>query len=216
MIIDFKKKRFLQSSTYLIDQIKWVCLVFLVLIVGSCLFLDKPTALFFSKAPLTIQELFRFFEKICCPFFWILATQAVFFYVRFIIRKEKKSRKFWYISLAVVLSIFLAKVIALCFGRATPDWFLIHGEAPFRFFEWNPSFHSFPSLTSVTISAFAASLACILPKSRLYLLVGGFVLSFIPVITTSSFLSDALLGYLVGTLVSQWVFGKMRRELSIT
>ncbi len=214
MIINFKKKRFLASSTYLLDNFKVFSSIFLILILISCFFIDKPLATFFFAMPSIFKDLFGLIEKIFCPIFWIVITQSAFFYVRFILRREKKSRKLWYVSMAIVLSIFLAKIIDLSFGRANPEWFFLHQESPFRFFEWNNSFHSFPSITSVTIATFATSLSCVISKARSYLLLAAFVLSFIPVLSTSCFLSDALAGFYVGTIAAQWIFQKMRKEIS--
>ena len=215
MIIDFKKKHFSPSSTFLLDHIKTVSVLFLVLIIGSSLFLDKSLALCFHASPVVFHELFGFFGKLFCPIAWSLITPAAFFYVRFILRREKKSRKFWYVSLAIPLSVLLCKILELIIGKANPEWFFLHEESPFRFFEWNRSFHSFPSMTAVTIAAFATSLAAVLSNWRLPLLFVGLLLSLTPVLSTDCFLSDSIAGIYVGSIAAQWIFRKVRREVSI-
>jgi len=218
MIIDFKnfrKKKFSPSSTFLLDHIKITSVIFLVLIIGSSLFLDKPLALCFNSFPAVFHELFGFFSKLFCPIAWSLILPTVFFYIRFLMRKEKKSRKVWYVSLAIPLSVLLCKILALVIGKANPEWFFFHGETPFRFLQWNRSFHSFPSITAVTIAAFAASLAAVFSNFRLPLLFAGLAFSFAPALATNCFLSDSLAGIYVGSIAAQWVFRKVRREISI-
>ena len=215
MIIEFKKKFFSKSPTYLLDHIKIVISLFLFLILISFFFLDKPFALSLNSLSSSIKEPFILIERLFCPIFWALLTPTLFFYIRFVLRQEKKSRKFWYVSLALPLAVFGCKILQVILGKATPEWFFLHQEAPFRLFEWNTSFHSFPSITSCTIAALATSLACLIQKARIYLLIGGLILSFTPMISSSCFLSDALAGICFGSLVSQWVFKKIRKEISL-
>ena len=215
MIINFKKKAFSLSSTYLIDHIKVIASIFFILIVTSCLFLDKPLAIFFTDLSFSIKAPFLAIEKLFCPMLWILAPQAIFFYIRFFLKKEKKSRKIWYVSLSIPLAIIACKILQLFFGKATPEWFFLHQETPFRFFEWNASFHSFPCMASVIIATFASSLSCLMSKSRAPLLLAGFFVSLFPVLSANAFLSDALAGFLLGSLSAQWIFRKMKREASL-
>ncbi len=215
MIIDFKKKRFSVSSTFLLDHLKAASALFLLATLASIFFLDKSLALSLHALPATFHEFFGFFGKLFCPIAWSLILPALFFYIRFVVRKEKKSRKFWYLSLSIPLTVLLCKILEVLLGRANPEWFFIHNEAPFRFFEWNSSFHSFPCMTTVVISSFGASLACVISNYRLPILTVGFLLSFAPVLSTHGFLSDSLIGIYVGAISAQWIFRKVRREVSI-
>ncbi|MBX9922554.1 MAG: phosphatase PAP2 family protein [Rhabdochlamydiaceae bacterium] len=215
MIIPFRRKRFTLSPTCLLDFKKVVFPILLLLIVASFIFLDKPLALFFNSISPVLHAPFILIERLFCPFFWALITPALFFFVRFIKKKEKKSRKFWYLSLAFPLLILSCKVLEVFLGKANPEWFFTHQEIPFRFFEWNPSFHSFPSMESTCIATFAIALSCILSsRARPYLLVAGFLLSLSPVISTHAFLSDALGGFALAGFMTQWIFQVLRRDIS--
>lgn len=215
MIIPFRKRSFTLSPTCLIEYRKIILPIFLALIVASFLFLDKPLAIFFTNASSVLKAPFAFFEKLFCPFFWSFVFPTLFFFVRFLKKKEKKSRKLWYLSLAFPLTILACKALEVFFGKASPEWFLTHHEMSFRFLEWNTSFHSFPSMISASITTFAVSISCVLATSaRPYLLVAGFLLSLSPVITAQAFLSDALAGFVLAGLMSQWIFQLMRREIS--
>ncbi len=215
MIIPFRKKSFTLSPTCLMEYRKVVFPIFLVLIVASFLFLDKPLAIFFTNTPSALKAPCIFVEKLFCPFFWSFVFPSIFFFVRFLKKKEKKSRKLWYLSLVFPLTVLACKALEVFLGKATPEWFLSHHEMSFRFLEWNTSFHSFPSMISASITTFAVSVSCILSTSaRPYLLGAGFLLSLSPVITTQAFLSDALAGFALAGWMSQWIFQSMRREIS--
>ncbi len=215
MIIHFKKKVLAISSTFLLDHIKIISAAYLSLIVVSYLFIDKNLALFFNTLSPQVHAPFLLIGKICCPVAWVLILPSIFFYIRFVLRKERKSRKVWFMSLALPLTILTCKLLELLLGKATPEWFFLHQETPFRFLEWNRSFHSFPSITSATIAALMVSLSCAFAKHRFFLLVGGALLAFAPVVASACFLSDAIAGSYVGGVISQWVFQKVRREISI-
>ena len=216
MIVEFKKKYFSKlSATFLLEHIKIAAALFLFFILISFFFLDKSFALYFQAVSSSIKEPFLLIEKLFCPIFWSLLAPTLFFFIRFVLKQEKKSRNFWFLSLALPLPVFACKILEVILGRATPEWFFLHLEAPFRLFQWDPSFHSFPSMVSCTIAAFATALSCIIPKSRLYILLGGLILSFSPVITTSSFLSEAIAGLFLGSVVVQWIYKKVKREMSL-
>lgn len=216
MIIPFRKKHFTLSPTCLLDFKKVLFPILFLFIVSSFFFLDKTLALFFTSQPSVVRAPFLFLERLFCPFFWAFFTPSLFFFIRFIKRKEKKSRKFWYLSLAFPLIIFACKILEVFFGKANPEWLFTHHETPFRFLEWNLSFHSFPSMASASIATFMISLSCILSSTaRPYLLIGGFLLSLSPVISTHAFLSDAIAGFALGGIGAQWIFRVMRRELSL-
>lgn len=216
MIIEFKKKYLSKlSTTFLLEHVKTTGVIFLFFILISFFFLDKSFALYFQLIYPLAKEPFLLIEKLFCPIFWSLITPTLFFLIRFVLKQEKKSRKFWYLSFAIPLSVFACKIVEVLFGRASPEWFFLHQEAPFRLFQWNPSFHSFPSMTSCTIAAFASALACIIPKYRLYIFLTGFVFCFSPVITTTNFLSDAFAGMFIGGITAQWIYRKIRREISL-
>jgi hypothetical protein len=215
MIIPLRKKHFTVSPTCILDFKKIIFPILLFLILTSFLFLDKHLAFYFNSIPSAAKAPFLLIEKVFCPFFWSFLFPTIFFFIRFLKRKEKKSRKFWYLSIAFPLIILSCKVLQVLFGKANPEWLFTHHEVSFRFLEWNPSFHSFPSMASASIATFFFSMACILSsQARPYLLLAGLLLSLSPVISVHAFLSDALAGFALAGIMSQWIFKVMRREIS--
>jgi hypothetical protein len=215
MIIEFKKKNFAKKQFSLLKAPKYLIPIYLVFIVASFLFLDKPLAIFFQKIMGELNNPFTIVTRLFAPIFALLLFPSLFFLFRFPLRQEKRARGFWLLSLSIPVSVFGCAIVTVICGRGNPEWFFYHKEMVFRLFQWDPSFHSFPSLTSCTIGAIAASCSCLFPKWNIRLLVIGFLLALFPVITLENFLSDALTGVGAGMLVATWIYTLMRKEMTI-
>jgi hypothetical protein len=215
MIVEFKKKNFKRKQFSLLNAPKYLIPFFLVLIVASFLFLDKPLALFFHETMGDLNNPFTIVDRLFTPIFALLLFPSLFFLFRFPLRQEKKARKFWLYSLAIPVSVFGCALIQVILGRANPEWFFYHKEMTVRFFQWDSSFHSFPASISCNIGAVAACTSCLFPKWSIRILVIGFLLSLVPVITTTNFLSDALTGVGIGMLVSTWIYSLMKKEMHL-
>ena len=214
MIIDFKKKKIPVSPMFLLKQIKFIAPTVLVLIVAFFFFLDKPLAYFFHSQLSFLKDPLLLITRLSNPLFSLLVFPVLFFCSRFILKTEKNSRKFWFLSLSLPISVLCSETLQVVVGRSNPYWLFLHGEMIFRFFEWNPSFHSFPSSISCTIGTLATSFACLNPKFSLPLLIGGLILGLSPALLTFCFVSDALAGVWIGMTLSVFVFKTMKKEIS--
>jgi hypothetical protein len=210
MIIKLKKQNlFFSKNPNLIYAVSFL------FIVASYLFLDKSFALFAKSLGSELKGALTPFYNLMDPFFIILALSFLYFFVRFIQKKEKKSRKFLLVSLATTLVVFAVKILQVLIGRSSPEWFFYHKEMAFRLLNWNPHFHSFPSATSAVIATLTNALAMLnTNKSRLFLSL-GFFLGIIPSLLNVCFLSDALGGIGIGFFLGKYLCKRMQRELSI-
>ena len=214
MIIDFKKQKKPISPMFFINKIKIIVPFILFLIVSFFFFLDKPFA-FFSRSSLCfLYDPFLLISRLCNPLFALLVFPFLFFCTRFVLKAEKNSRKFLFLSLSLPLSILCSETLEVVVGRSNPYWLFLHGEMILRFFQWNPSFHSFPSSISCTIGTLAASFACLYPRFSLVFLIVGLILGLSPAILTLCFLSDALAGLWIGMTLSTLVFKIMKKEVT--
>jgi|GEM_PF-2839810 len=216
MIIKFKKPKPFKLSTLFFESPKIVYPAILLLILASYFFLDKPFAIFFTSLPSEVRDILGLFNTLLTPFFTLLLFPFLFFFVRFIQRKERKSRKLWYITYATALSIFLGSILQVIVGRSCPGWFFAHGEMTFRLFQWNPEFHSFPSITSCNIGALTTAFGCLYPKHSTKLFFVGMVAGTIPAVLSFCFIGDAFAGICIGMIVAVAVFKAMRREMSFS
>lgn len=219
MIVKFKKpktSKISKISKLPLHNPKIFYPLLAALIVACALFLDKPFALFFSSFQSDWKDLLVLVNSIMNPYLSLLLFPTLFFFVRFVQRKERKSRKLWYLSFATALPLFLTSFLQVLFGRSNPDWFFTHKEIIFRFFEWNSSFHSFPSSTACNIAGIGSALAYVYPKYSARFFLGGTLLGLVPAVLNACFLSDSLAGICCGVLLSMFIYKTMRKELSFS
>lgn len=216
MIIEFKKNPFLKPSRFFRENAKIFYPLLAICIVASYFFIDKSFALYISSFKSDWIDILFLINNLMNPFFTLLLFPFLFFFTRFIRKKERKSRKLWYLSFATALPIFLTSFLAIIIGRSNPNWLILHNEMIFRLFQWNPSFHSFPSATSCNIGALGAALCYLYPKQSLKIFPLTILIGFIPALLALCFLSDALAGISIGMLLARAIFKIMRREISFS
>ncbi len=216
MIIDFNKnsrsKKF--GGAFYKNKIALGIIAFLTLI--SFLFIDKSLALFFYSVQSSIQDPLLLISRIFSPFLSLVLFPSLFFWIRFILKNERKSRRLQMLSMTTALSLLVGQFLAIILGRSNPSWLFDHGEITMRLFNWNPSFHSFPNLTSCNIGALSGAFGCLYQKRSNQFFVGGCLLAFIPALLTECFLSDALIGASIGFGISLFVFQTMKKETSFS
>lgn len=215
MIIPFKKPKNSLSASFIIDRIHVIFPIFFLSILLCILFIDKPAAQFLSHIPYSLFESLSFFLKLFTPMLWTLVLPFAFFYLRFFLRKDRKSRKIWYLSLALPITLLICFALQRIIGKASPEWFFSHQDVPFRFFETNALFHSFPSAHSSVIACLGVGFAALYPKKGLLLIIISAFLSLLPAVISYSFFSDALAGLFTGALTAQFVYKKFRRDQTI-
>lgn len=216
MIVKFKKKSLFKPSKYFLEHPKVLLPLLAICIVASYFFIDKPFALFFASFKTDWMDILSLINSLMTPFFTLLLFPFLFFFIRFVQRKERKSRKLWYLCFATALPIFAASFLNVIVGRSNPEWLFTHKEEIFRLFGWNPSFHSFPSVTSCNIAAIGAGLCLLYPKKSLNFLIIGILGGMIPALLNFCFVSDALAGICIGMLLARVIFRTMRKELSFS
>lgn len=212
MIVDFKKN----SSVKFLKRPKIFYPLLLLCIVASVLFLDKPFALFFVAFRSDWTDLLSSLLHLFTPYLTLIVLPCLFFFARFLQRRERKSRKLWYLSFATAVPLLVASILTVVFGRASPERLFMHNEMPFHLFDWDPAFRSFPSLLSCNIAAWGTALSRIYPKRSLRFSLGGFFVGLLPAALTTCFFSDALAGIAIGSILAGMVFTVMRRELSFS
>ncbi len=119
-----------------------------------------------------------------------------------------------FVFCAVALSGLLINALKIVIGRARPKlWFSegIYGFAPLSFTE--SSYHSFPSGHSNTIMTLVLALCFFLPRNRRWILIAfGCLVAFSRVVITAHFLSDILVGGLLGIATTYWLREEFTRR----
>lgn len=112
----------------------------------------------------------------------------------------------FFIFSAVAVSGLLINILKIIIGRTRPKlWFNegLYGFAPFTFTD--SAYHSFPSGHSNTIVCFALALSFFVPRLRVFLVLLAFSVAFSRVVITAHFLSDILVGGLLGLATTYWL-----------
>lgn len=119
-----------------------------------------------------------------------------------------------FVFCAVALSGLLINMLKIIIGRARPKmWFNegIYGFAPFSFTD--SDYHSFPSGHANTIITLALALCFFVPRPRRWILLAlGCVVAFSRVVITAHFLSDILVGGLLGLATTYWLREEFTRR----
>lgn len=111
-----------------------------------------------------------------------------------------------FIFASVAVSGLLVNLIKIIVGRTRPKlWFSegLYGISPFSVGE--SAYYSFPSGHANTVFALAITLAFFMPRLRALLLTGAIVIAFSRVVITAHYLSDILVGGLLGVATSYWL-----------
>lgn len=215
MIVDFKKKNGSHKIVFPFGNPKVILPIGLAILLLSLFFVDKPLALYLQESRLPLDSLLLFFYRIFSPMLWLLLLPFAFFYIRFLGKLDRKSRKLWVLSLSIPTALLGTSILQMLLGRSNPEWLFFHGEMILRPFQWNPAFHAFPNSTSTLLAAFGMTLHLLQIKRRKPVFLSALVLAFVPVFVKACFLSDALVGIAIGIYLASLVFQVMRRELTL-
>jgi membrane-associated phospholipid phosphatase len=116
----------------------------------------------------------------------------------------RANRVLWIFGTIVTAHGFCS-ILKFLFGRSRPELFFTKGVYDFDFLKVDYVFHSFPSSHAAICAGIATVAGAVHPERRLIMLTAGFALAFTPVVTGTHYLSDAVLGFGIGS-ASAWAF----------
>lgn len=191
-------------------NLKLLVLSILVFIfaVFSYFYLDLDLAIFFKNFDSNIVLIFKYITKIGHST-WILVLSIILY---LFYRKTKKTiaKKGLFIFLSVASSGILVDVFKIIFSKARPKLYFSDGIYGFNFLEFKTqaSYYSFPSGHSSTALSLAVALMFLFPKYRILILLMGITVALSRVVVTAHYLSDTLIGGLIGGLMAYFLYNK--------
>lgn len=209
MIIPIGKKN---REAIFLAHYKTLLIVTAIAVIISYLFVDIPIANCFEHLPPAWKKLMTFLTNLIDPKYHNYVWPLLFFFIRFLFKQEIWGNRLLLILMSIPMANFFVWIIKCFLGRARPELLFTHHLYGFTFFHCTKLFESFPSGHACTIGAFCGALACFYPRWSLPLLVIGFLLAFTRVVLTFHFLSDIIVGLVLGLLVSQWIYSTMKKE----
>lgn len=118
--------------------------------------------------------------------------------------------------LAFLLAGLLSDVLKFFFGRNRPVMILDFDTYGFEFFHTKYYKTSFPSGHTATVAAFASMTAYHFKKLTYPAAVFAVIIAVTRIVTLNHFLSDVLMGFVVGIVVSTLIYKKMFGKSPLT
>jgi len=142
---------------------------------------------------------------------WILIPSFLIF---IIFRRNKKTlaQKALYLLSVVVISGIIVDIIKVIAGRCRPKVYFREGLYGFDFYHIDYEYLSFPSGHSATAFSAMIAFGIFWPKFRIHFLFAGIVIALSRVVITSHYLSDILIGSLIGTITSILLYKNYFKE----
>ncbi len=200
-----------KTDTFFLRHIVWTCTAAISLILVSYFFLDIHLALFFHDIWPTESILLHLFNEMSNPNPQVLFWPVIFFVVRYIYNNRTAGEKILTIMLSVCVSNAISIPMKMLLGRARPALLFSEHVYSFDIFSAYTLHLSFPSGHAITIASVMGALACYYPRYSIPLLCVALFMAFARVMATAHYLSDVLAGVLLGILISQWVFSRIKK-----
>jgi len=188
-------------------EIRILVLIILILSSISYFFIDKNLALFFSKIVIAHNFYEKLFLKI--TFLGDATFYLVLFLLIFIIAKrynQTLSKKALYIFSSVAISGIIILIFKFIFARFRPKMLVENDLFGFNWFEFGHSVNSFPSGHSATAFSVFVALTLLKPKYYYIFLPMAVLIAFSRVVLWVHFLSDVLIGSLIGGFTSYYLY----------
>lgn len=209
MMIRFSKKI---RETFLFEGWEMVLISTVIVTLICYFFIDIPLAHLCKTSPSVVKKGARFFSNLIDPKYHIFFWPFLYFVFRFLYKKEILANRCLLVLVTIPTSFIMTEILKKILGRARPELLFSHEQYGFTFFTLSNHFSSFPSGHACTIGAICGAFACLYPRLWVPLFLLSFILGFTRVILTAHFLSDVMIGVVIGFLVAQWVYKMMKKE----
>ena len=190
--------------------IVWAVVIYLLFVLYSYFYIDLPVAKFFRVYENSLFEnTLTTLSTLGEAGWYIVGGLMIYYYFKN--KKPLYSQRAMFIVKVVVLSGIVSGVIKVTVGRFRPVKFFrdnLYGFDGWHFNEYK--FNSFPSGHTTTGFAIGVALALLFPKYRFYFLLFAFFIGFTRVATTVHYVSDTLMGALIGTFTAVLCFQKFK------
>jgi len=183
----------------------------LACVVSYCFF-DLPLAKYFENISGTLSNADKFITDLIDPNNHYFLWPILYFVFRFMGKKEFLANRCLLILMSIPLSNLVIEILKSLLGRARPKLLYSQDLFGFTFLSFTNAFKSFPSGHACTIGAICGAVACFYPRATFFLTSLALLLAFTRIILAQHYLSDIIAGVAAGILLSQWIYGIMRKQ----
>lgn len=167
----------------------------------SYFFVDKNAAFFFYGLRETLEPIFEPITHLGDSKYYIVGLLLVFFFFR-IKGASLFAARSLFVWFSIALSGVTTDILKFILGRARPKLLFENGNYGFEFFKTSHEWVSCPSGHASTAISLGAALAFLFPRARLPILAIAVIVAFSRVFITAHFVSDVLVGSLIGALTA--------------
>jgi len=190
---------------------KFLIVLAITLAFLSYLFLDKTLAAYFSTNPQSIEIIFSYITTLGLSQYYLIPSFLLF--LIFIKKNNAISKASLFIFLSVSISGILSIVIKMIFARYRP-YMLFGGDHLYGFswFDYGYLVNSFPSGHTTTAFSAFVGFCFLFPRYKILFLLLATLIAFSRVVLDVHYLSDVIMGALLGTLTTYFLYIKLYKE----
>ncbi len=191
-------------------KISFISIIIVICSIFSYIFVDRDLAMVFRYAPTELKSVAEIFTEMGDSKYSLVVTFGLFIYFRFKKQSLYASQAI-FVWLSVAISGILVNIIKIIFARPRPKMLFADNLYGFEYFKFGQSW-SFPSGHSATAWSLAIALIFLFPTYKKELLILAVLIAFSRVVLCAHFLSDILIGGLLGALtvlvLEKYISGK--------
>jgi membrane-associated phospholipid phosphatase len=171
----------------------WVILAYVLIIILSFLYIDKPLADYLALLNFRINFVFlNLFTNLGLGALYITTLLLAALFFRYVRLNPVWEARMWFLWWCVVLSWLVCGVLKIIFGRARPDMWFKGQYYGFYWLKMQAPFWSFPSGHTTTIMAISFGLCVLFPRSFYAFILVGFLIAMSRVLLVHHYFSDVL------------------------
>ena len=172
----------------------WVVVSYLVFIVLSIVYLDKPMTLFFHGFDLSsLNPVLKIISMIGKRDLYLVLFLLLALVFRYVVPNRVRAKRAWFMWLCVFMPCAIVWVLKIIFGRARPELLLHDGVYGFQWFEYARNLWSFPSGHTTTIMGVVWGGWIAWPRARWVLLLIGLAVMLSRIMLFMHYFSDVMM-----------------------
>jgi membrane-associated phospholipid phosphatase len=172
----------------------WLVVSYLVFIVLSVMYLDKPITLFFNGLEYNaLNPMLEFISRMALRNQYLVLFVLLALVSRYAIPNRVREKRAWFMWLCVFIPCAIVWILKIMFGRARPELLLHDGVYGFQWFEYARNLWSFPSGHTTTIMGIVWGGWIIWPRARWFLFLFGLAVMLSRIMLFKHYFSDVMM-----------------------
>lgn len=164
-------------------------------------YFDEAIAFYIREnLPRPVAGTIKQISKLGLAGYYIAGFAVAYLVSRFALANAKLTKIFAYLSASIIIPGVFCDIMKMIFGRYRPRMLFNEGLYGFHFFTLKSKMWSFPSGHSVTFMGLMVALSLLFPKRWYCFWLVGLAVCCTRVLVTAHFLSDVMVGALIGAL----------------